>query len=63
METTIGNYNNKREELVRQGAEKTVLESFRVMTANRMATNFLDWDRYFASLNSGTLENVLDLFI
>ncbi|KAF7250724.1 hypothetical protein EG68_09249 [Paragonimus skrjabini miyazakii] len=54
IETTIENFNEELWRIVRNGASNSVLEPFRVMTANRMARNGAEWVSYFKNQNSGT---------
>ncbi|KAL5017012.1 hypothetical protein ScPMuIL_006601 [Solemya velum] len=54
LETTIGNGNSSLWQYV---TPESVLEGFRNMAANRLATTGLDWCKTFEQYNSGTYNN------
>ncbi|XP_012944732.1 putative phospholipase B-like 2 [Aplysia californica] len=54
QETTIG-FSNA--ELVKYITSEAVMEGFRSMVANRLASSGLDWSKLFAQYNSGTYNN------
>ena len=51
METTIGNYNTTLWQYV---TPNSVLENYRVVVANRLATSGKEWTTIFGQHNSGT---------
>ncbi|KAL3310800.1 putative phospholipase B-like 2, partial [Cichlidogyrus casuarinus] len=57
IETTNEVYNSSLMAIVKDNADKSVLEVFRVMVANRLARTGKEWVQFFSKQNSGTYNN------